>query len=241
MHPIKKGFSKLTGYWIHKISTLPVGADLFVDIHKRINYGQLNTMFDVGANTGQTWEWFRNNEPKSKIYCFEPVAGSFKELVKNVGHDKHCITNNLALADTVGEKTIRLFDDQSVLNSLKNELMNQNDNAVIETITIDTLDNYCHQNKISKIDFLKIDTEGYELNVLKGGLEMLKKGNVSFIYCETGMLKRNKRNTNFAELTEWLADNDYYFFGLYQLISDFWKSGNYFGNALYIHKAIFNK
>lgn len=240
MHLLKKIFSAATGYWVHKISTLPIGADLYVDIHKRINYGPLNTMFDVGANVGQTWKSFRDNELGAKIYCFEPVSGPFQELKNKTAGDKNCILENIAFGDVPGQKAIKLFEDYSTLNSLKDELMNPNINAREEIIKIDTLDNYCSTNRITKIDFLKIDTEGYEINVLEGAGTMLDNAQISFIYCEIGILKRNKRNTNFAMLSEWLAEKNYYFFGLYQLSSHGWKAGDYFGNAMYVHIDIYN-
>lgn len=240
MHILKKVFSAATGYWVHKISTLPIGTDIYINIHKLIKYGPLNTMFDVGANIGQTWEWFRDNEPGAKIYCFEPVVKTFNELKSKTIKDKNCVIENIAFGDVPGEKTIKLFDQHSALNSLKDELMNPDTKATEETIKIETLDIYCKKNGIGKIDFLKIDTEGYELNVLEGAKGMLTSSSISFIYCEIGILKQNFRNTNLAELTEWLAQKNYYFFGLYQMVTNGWKAGEYFGNALFVHKDIFN-
>jgi hypothetical protein len=98
------------------------------------------------------------------------------------------------------------------------------------------LDNYCLNHNIDKIDLLKIDTEGYELNVLDGATKMLSSANISLIFCEIGFLRANNRNTYFADLTEWLAMRDYHFFGLYQLVSNGWKIE--FGNALFAHKSI---
>ncbi len=73
--------------------------------------------------------------------------------------------------------------------------------------------------------------------VLKGAEIMLNEKRVSFIYCETGFLKDNKRNTYFADLTEWLAKKDYHFNGLYQLVSNGFSTE--FGNALFVHKSVF--
>lgn len=240
MHLLKRIFSATTGYWIHKISTLPVGTDLFVDIHKRINYGEMKTIFDVGASIGQTWALFRTNEPDAKVYCFEPISETFNLLRQKVGTDNKTKIENIALGNIKGEKIIRLFEKCSPLNSLKEELMNNRNDAIEETVIIDTIDEYCKAKNITTIDFLKIDTEGYDLEVLRGAEEMLSNALVPFIYCEIGILKKNNRNTNFSELTDWLAERDYHFFGLYQLVANGWKQGDYFGNALYVHKDIYN-
>lgn len=236
MHILKRIFSTVTGYWIHKISSLPIGADLFLDIHHRFKYGSLKTMFDVGANTGQTLDWFRMNEPEAKIYCFEPVSAPYNDLKTKARKDSNSIVEQIAFGEQSGEKVMKLFDMDSSLNSLSDRAMNQNIDAYEETVKIDTLDNYCLKNGISKIDFLKIDTEGYELNVLEGSVNMLNNAAISFIYCEIGFLKQNERNTYFADLTEWLADKNYHFFGLYQLVSNGW--GIEFGNALFVHRNI---
>ncbi len=236
MHFLKKLFSSLTGYWVYKEATLPIGTDMYIDIHKRIKYGALTTIFDVGANIGQTWEWLRRTEPQSNIYCFEPVSNTFQELKEKTKRDKECIIENIAFGNEPGTKAIRLFDQHSALNSLNDELMNDDINAREEIVKVDTLDNYCLKNSIDKIDFLKIDTEGYELNVFAGSTKMLDSGSVSLIYCEVGFLKSNNRNTYLADLTEWLAMRDYHFYGLYQLVSNGWKIE--FGNALFAHKKL---
>jgi len=239
MHPFKRIFSAATGYWIHKVSTLPVGTDLYVDIHRRIGIGSFKTMFDVGANIGQTWEWFRDNESNAIIYCFEPVSATFSDLKEKTKNDTKCITENIALGGHPCEKKIKIFSGNSALNSLRDDVMNNDSNAKEETIIVDTLDNYCRRKSIDKIDFLKIDTEGYELNVLEGAENMLESARIAFVFCEVGFLRRNNRNTYLADVTEWLANKNYHFFGLYQLVSN--GQNIEFGNALFVHKDILNR
>jgi FkbM family methyltransferase len=239
MHILKKIFSSATGYWIHKISSMPVGADLYLDIHKKVNYGPLYTVFDVGANIGQTWEWVRSKESNARIYCFEPVSMSFDELKLKTSTDQNCVVEKLALGTEKSEKSIKLYADYPFLNSLKDDVMNPSKDAIEEIVQIDTLDRYCAEHGINKIDLLKIDTEGYELMVLEGAKKMLNNASISMIYCEVGFLKMQSRHTYFAELTEWLAEKNYHFFGLYELSLHGWKTRDYFGNALFVHNDIF--
>lgn len=240
MHVIKKLLIKTTGYWLHKQDYLPVGADLFVDLHKKIRYPSLDVFFDVGANSGQTWKWFRNQSPNAMIFCFEPVLDTYSQLQKNTLSDRKTVVENLALGDKNEEKTIRLFGkNMTVLNSLSETSMNNSPCAKEEVIRVETLDHYCQRKKVKKIDLLKIDTEGYEMKVLTGAKQMMHRGAITLIYCETGFLRSNKRNTYFSDLTEFLAAEGYFFFGLYQVDYHDWKRGNNLGNALYVHKSVF--
>lgn len=213
---------------------------MFIDIHARIGYGALNTIFDVGANTGQTWKEFRSNEPNAQIYCFEPVSDSFNELYNATKKDNNCVAEKVALGDLNGEMEISVFENTSPLNSLKNHLMNQNDRARIEVINVETLDNYCGKKGIETIDLLKIDTEGFELQVLTGSKQMLTSGNITFIYAEVGFNNKDNRHTPFHILNNWMQDFDYYFFAMYQLAGHSWKEGGYYGNALFVHRNVFN-
>ena len=52
------------------------------------------------------------------------------------------------------------------------------------TVKCTTIDLFCAERKIKKIDVLKIDTEGFDLEVLKGADAMLKRGVISFVYFE---------------------------------------------------------
>jgi FkbM family methyltransferase len=239
MNLVKQAVKTLTGYWVHKLATLPIGADLFFDISERLKYGYLGVVFDVGANEGQTYRWVKHHQPAAKLYCFEPVRSTYDKLIGRFGNDAGAVFEQMALGETKGEQRIKLFSDYSVLNSLRNDLMNQDKNAKAEVIRVDTLDAYCLSNNIKRIDLLKIDTEGYELSVLKGAERMLDERKISFVYCEVGFMKSNNRNTYFAELTEYLAAKNYFFYSLYQLDAHDWHNGNHLGNALFINRDIY--
>lgn len=238
MHPFKKLFQLTTGYWTHKVLTLPTGASIEIDILNKIGYNSINTVFDVGANTGQTVDWIRGFLPEATIYCFEPVEDTFKKLKTNVASDKKVRIEQLAFGNIPDKKIVRLFEDFSYLNSLRDDLMNSDEYAKIEEITISTIDQYCSEKGIILIDLLKIDTEGYEIQVLEGAKKLLSTGGISMIYCEVGFQSSNSRNTNLSELIKYLEEKGFYFFSLYQLMLDGWGKGDYFGNALFVNKGL---
>ena len=230
---LKSLLSYLTGYWFHKKSTLPIGVDLFHDIRFRFKYQNISTVFDVGANVGQTAKWVRYCLPSSHIYCFEPISSVHAQLVRNTISVKNITTECLALGEKEEDVIVRLHKEHTVLNSLKSELMSHDQNSDEETVKVSRIDDYCDTNNIKHIDLLKIDTEGFEMNVLKGASQMLTQSKIAFILCEVGFLHRNPRNTYFAEICEYLAEYGYYFQGMYQLSGHSWDPKNVFGNALF--------
>jgi hypothetical protein len=94
---------------------------------------------------------------------------------------------------------------------------------------------------VDQIDLLKIDTEGYELPVLRGATGMLQRNKISFVYCECGFTSANHRNTKLDDLCRYLEEKGYMFYGLYQVSDHEWHKGMNFGNALFVHTSIANR
>lgn len=145
-------------------------------------------IFDVGSNNGQYLQLLLENfnalEPT--IHCFEPDDTAFAKLQNNFKNNKNVILNNFALGDQ-NMKSI-LFSDG--LGDVKASLVDVDSNNLIEKeIEIKKLDDYCITNKIDKINFLKIDTEGYEANVLIGSENMIENNCIERIQLEHGSMQ----------------------------------------------------
>lgn len=237
---VKSLVDRYTGYWVYKSRYLPIGADMKLDIVQRIGYAGVETIFDVGANQGQTYVKLRSDFPEAFIHCFEPVGATFEILDARMHGDVRAKASRAAFGAHVGQKTIRLFANADDLNSLRDDLMSTDAGAMEERVEIDTIDNYCRANAIDRIDLLKIDTEGYEMEVLQGAMTGLKAASISFLLCEVGFTMRNTRNTNIHVITEFLAELHYSFYGLYD-VSHYWSDRVSFGNALFVHESIVQK
>ncbi|MBL7883843.1 MAG: FkbM family methyltransferase [Bacteroidia bacterium] len=148
-------------------------------------------IFDVGANVGQYQAAIIESfKPHSNfiIHSFEPSLLTYQKL------NKYKIENiynwQLGLGDAIEKKT--LFQDHinSPLSSLykktKNGYYKVAEMDYSEEIEITTLDQFCEQNNIKEIDFLKIDVEGHELFVLNGGINMLNMDKIKMIQFEFG-------------------------------------------------------
>lgn len=163
-------------------------------------------IFDVGANIGDyTVELAHAFESdNSTIFSFEPSGLTYAELVKKTEHLKNVIPNNFGFSDS--KKTTHLHYDKphSGLASLyKRDLNGVNiELDKVENVNVITIDEFCASNKIKKINFIKIDVEGHEFDVLIGAKNMLINSNIDFIQFEFGEANIDSRKyfKNFYDL-----------------------------------------
>ena len=85
-----------------------------------------------------------------------------------------------------------------------------------EVVKIETLDEICQSEGVSYIDVLKIDTEGFDIEVLKGATSMLKNNKITFIQVEAGMNPHNKLHVPLQQFVDFLAAYGYVLFGVYE-------------------------
>ena len=98
-------------------------------------------------------------------------------------------------------------------------------------VGIDTIDSFVSTNAIGEIDLLKLDVEGYELQVLKGAEQTLSHGRIRYIYTEC-VLPADNTHTSFFDLHQCLQRHGFCFVAYYA--EAFWLgSGCALGNALY--------
>jgi FkbM family methyltransferase len=148
-------------------------------------------IFDIGANVGIYTENILKLIPGALIYSFEPHPKTFKTLQANIKGAS--TTLNLAIGNEIGKITI--FDkssDGSEHASLIKEVVN-NTEVKATQVDINTIDNFCKENQIESIDFLKIDVEGCEYDVLLGAKEMIGHGKIHMIQFEFGALNIHRK------------------------------------------------
>lgn len=145
-------------------------------------------VFDVGANRGEYACLLAEIFPQSSIYAFEPSPATFGLLQEKTAGLKQVRTFNSGLSNAEGE--LQLFSNRegSGLASVHRRRLDhfgiQFDKS--ETVRMRTLDGFCDEQGIERIDFLKLDVEGHELEVLKGALRRLNSDRISAIQFEFG-------------------------------------------------------
>ncbi|QLE58774.1 FkbM family methyltransferase [Nostoc sp. TCL26-01] len=215
-----------SGYTLYQTKKMPYGCVLQEDIARISPDLTIKTIFDVGANKGQTTLKYRRQFPEAKIFSFEPVSQTFEALKANVGVTPNVSCFNLALGEENKQEQM-LVQGTSGSNSIANvSQVNSPAEQSLETVHIKTLDRFLEENNhIEQIDLLKIDTEGYECQVLRGAEATLRAEKIFYIFIEVTFRQQDHQHTHFSTISEILADYNFNFVGLYD-VYPFWGGGN---------------
>jgi FkbM family methyltransferase len=141
-----------------------------------------DVVFDVGANVGYHTLLFSHIVGKEgAVHAFEPVPKTFailSQFVAEQSHYRNVRLNTAAVGDSHSQAEIHVpGNDLGQASLLKHKSgswsgSNETTSYITEVITID---DYVKEHSLSKLDFLKLDIEGYELLCLKGAAETLSK------------------------------------------------------------------
>ena len=151
------------------------------------------TIIDIGSHTGESISFFSKLYPNSKIFGFEPQKNCFIQLKKKFSSKKIKI-ENYALGEKKNKKilyknylsntsTFSKLNKNSKHFKIKSFILG-NTNAGYysnETVKVIALSYYYKKKKLPKIDIVKIDTEGHEIEVLIGLKSILKNIRVIII------------------------------------------------------------
>ena len=180
-------------------------------------------VFDIGAHYGETINLFYKKLKLKKIYSFEASPKNFEILNKNISkyHPDKIEIHNFGMGDKISNNYINqtLESSSSTINKLNKDskyfkkklkvLSIKNKETFYHKVPIKllTLDYFIENNKIENIDLLKIDTEGYEFNVLKGLSKYSQ--NIKLIYFEHHYDDMIIKNYKFGDIHQLLKDKGF--------------------------------
>ena len=193
------------GLDLRRSRSVSFGVDWHRDIRYFPNGRELKTVLDVGANTGQMALRVARAFPGSRIYSFEPAPSTFQELSSNTAKypciEPICCA--LGADQGSGMMTAGLKSEHNKV--LVNVEPDGELKPLIE-VEIDTVDCFCSRRGIERVNLLKCDTEGYEMNVLRGAQGLLAEGRIDFILAECDFFRRESElHSEFIDIWNYLA------------------------------------
>jgi len=204
----------------------------------------IKTVFDVGANDGHTVLEFKKAFPEANIYSFEPDPATFQRLSAAAKGLPKVQLFNAALGSEPSEAHLFRFSfDQT--NSLlpkaagaesyvaDADFLRQSGTVPVKVTTVDAI---CESAGISRIDLLKMDTQGFELEVLRGSKRLLESNSVALIYAEVCFVRYYENQPLFPEIYSYLYERGFRLVAIYEygFLTHYYQVN---GNALFVHES----
>ena len=171
-----------------------------VPVDKKVN------ILDVGAQSG-LYSLYAKFLPMATFYAFEPFTPTFDLLQENIqlNNISNINTFNMGLSDKKGTTVLSTSLSHNGLHTLGNPL--RFDDVLDFEIEVDTIDNLFYDKEVP-LDFIKIDTEGWEYFILKGGEKTIKKYK-PLIQLEWNDVNMKQCNVNKAMLNSYIEELGY--------------------------------
>jgi FkbM family methyltransferase len=184
-------------------------------------------IFEAGGHDGSDTFLFYVRWPASKIITFEPHPVSFQKLLEKTAWISRVEAHNLAVNTINGQTVLQisLLNDgaSSILTPVKEtEELYQGPKIVVPCVV---LDDWCQENQIEAIDFMWLDLEGLELQILRSSPQILST--VKVIYTETNLRLSRMGMTRYQELKAFLEKSGF------KLIAH-WYQENLQGDAIFV-------
>jgi len=174
----------------------------------------VGTILDVGANVGNFAEAVAKRFPKTPIHAFEPLPGCFARL-KSVA-EKHPVIqpHPFAIGSEAGETEFHENDSAASSSLLEmtdrhRELWPKTANDHLTRVQVKTLDGFAKETPIKGPVFVKVDVQGFEMHVFRGGTDVLR--DVAVIMAEVLFEPLYENQTDFLELQNFLAEHGFRF------------------------------
>ena len=189
-----------------------------------IQHNKVNLILDIGANKGQYTMRLRRAGYKGKIISFEPISSIFTELKNQVKKDIKWKAVNIALGNYDGKIKINISknsESNSILNILPRHIKSDPKSVYVgsEEVTIKKLDSiFSKYIDFHDRTFMKLDTQGYEINILEGASKSLE--NIIGIQIEMSLVSLYKGDKLFLDVTKYLYNKGFLLMSLEPVFCD---------------------
>lgn len=202
----------------------------FDKIYQKVFTSNVNelSIFDIGSHRGESIERFKRIFDKCKISAFEPDSENFASLSEKFSKDESIKLNNCGIGNSNGSLKFHKYKKTDVggfnkidpentwtkIRSQQSKTTPEEFNTSSYEVDIRRLDDYIEENSIKKINLLKIDTQGFEDEVLKGCKKALENKTIDYIELELIIKGPYERTLSFKDIEDALHPYGYKLYGI---------------------------
>jgi FkbM family methyltransferase len=225
--------------WRHPVSTSYSPHDWMDAIARNLPGERSDIVYvDGGAHDGKMAKRFLQRYPGMQVHAFEPNADLFPRLEANLS-DVPGKCHQLALSSET--QTLKMFINDSPMTSSilpRNENSERYFDAVtrvkeVRELRATSLDDWYGRSGLDRVDILKLDLQGYELEALRGADRLLQRG-VPCIYIEINFVPFYEGSATFGEIDVFMRSRGYKLFNLYNTCTHLPGGDIGSGDALYV-------
>lgn len=142
--------------------------------------GTDSVCMDIGCHKGEMLDIMMKFAPKGKFFAFEPLPPLFRNLVAKYGTNPACVLSDVALSNEEGETTFHYVVNAPAYSGIKQRRYDTEAQVEMIKVKMQTLDNLIPPTQ--KIDFMKVDVEGGEMAVFRGGAQTIARNKPTIIF-----------------------------------------------------------
>lgn len=215
--PLVRWISQVLGLKIQRCPPGSTGIDAFRDMKLLVAGKDLPLVFDVGANVGQSVRRFKEILPSAEIHSFEPSPSTYAQLARNVHRYTDVYVNNCGLGAEAGAGVLLENVHSDMTSFLRPGRLAWGHISQEISVPIATIDEYCADRRLGPINILKIDTQGFDFEVLKGAGEVLRGGRIQMVYLEIIFSAMYENLPPYDEVFQFMRNNGFKLVSIYEI------------------------
>ena len=186
-----------------------------VSDNKFIKLADEAVILDVGANVGIMSLKFASKAPNGKVYAFEPTHYALQKLKRNLSLNREIAevivpVNSFVSCKEKKPESIKAFSSWKIDKKIGDDQHPVHGGRAMssEGVPTTTLDDFVKDQKLDRVDFIKIDTDGHEFEVLSGALQLIQDFQPLIIF-ELGQYVMEERGISFMDYKQFFRDLNY--------------------------------
>lgn len=217
--------------------------DAYTSLTRIFHHDDPLVCVDVGANEGQTIQRILAEFPRAVVHSFEPSPETFARLQALFASEPRAHLHQLACGSTSGTIDFHVTKNHWCSSVLAPSDLGKRfygdwyDTQRVVMVPITTLDSWARDHEVPRVDLLKVDAQGYDLEVLKGATSLLAAG-VRAINCECQFAPEYQGCASFSQIDTFLVQHGYALHQLHEVHERGNEQQTTYGDGLWLRTDI---